>query len=230
MFSAFTVLSPDGWMVKLRDNRRAYRTRDAGAPSHHSGQPDNAVAPVWPTASCCGHYWRHAVRPCSACLQGCRAREDFPSGATAWCPRSRNGLSCSGSGPCCPERVQFGTRRLVPYRLSSSWWLALRQCGQLTSWPTAEAAFPRGFLSLDPKPSHQEGEAMSATTSDTTTEVLASPFTINKLLIKNRIVLGPTAVLRPTENGRPSGQTIAFLARRAKGRRGAGHHRRLGGE
>ena len=61
---------------------------------------------------------------------------------------------------------------------------------------------------------------MSATTSDTTTEVLASPFTINKLLIKNRIVLGPMAVLRPTENGRPSGQTIAFLARRAKG--GAG--------
>lgn len=61
---------------------------------------------------------------------------------------------------------------------------------------------------------------MSATTSDTTTEVLASPFTINKLLIKNRIVLGPMAVLRPTENGCPSGQTIAFLARRAKG--GAG--------
>ena len=61
---------------------------------------------------------------------------------------------------------------------------------------------------------------MSATTLDTTTEVLASPFTINKLLIKNRIVLGPMAVLRPTENGRPSGQTIAFLARRAKG--GAG--------
>jgi 2,4-dienoyl-CoA reductase-like NADH-dependent reductase (Old Yellow Enzyme family) len=58
---------------------------------------------------------------------------------------------------------------------------------------------------------------MNAITSDTTTEVLASPFTINKLLIKNRIVLGPMAVLRPTENGRPSGQTTAFLARRAKG-------------
>jgi 2,4-dienoyl-CoA reductase-like NADH-dependent reductase (Old Yellow Enzyme family) len=37
---------------------------------------------------------------------------------------------------------------------------------------------------------------MSATTSDTTTEVLASPLTINKLLIKNRIVLGPMAVLK----------------------------------
>ena len=32
---------------------------------------------------------------------------------------------------------------------------------------------------------------MSAMTSDTTTEVLASPFAINKLPIKNRIILGP---------------------------------------
>ena len=61
---------------------------------------------------------------------------------------------------------------------------------------------------------------MSATTSDTATEVLASPFTINTLTIKNRIVLGPMAVLRPTEDGRPSEQTIAFLTRRARG--GAG--------
>ena len=58
---------------------------------------------------------------------------------------------------------------------------------------------------------------MNVITSDTTTGVLASPFTINKLLIKNRIVLGPMAVLRPTANGRPSKQTIAFLTRRAKG-------------
>ena len=70
---------------------------------------------------------------------------------------------------------------------------------------------------------------MNVTTPDTTTEVLASPFAINKLLIKNRIVLGPMAVLRPTEDGRPSEQTIAFLTRRA-GRRGAGYRRRLGGE
>ena len=58
---------------------------------------------------------------------------------------------------------------------------------------------------------------MNVITSDITTGVLASPFTINKLLIKNRIVLGPMAVLRPTANGRPSEQTIAFLTRRAKG-------------
>ena len=61
---------------------------------------------------------------------------------------------------------------------------------------------------------------MSATTSDTATEVLASPFTINTLTVKNRIVLGPMAVLRPTADGRPSAQTIAFLTRRARG--GAG--------
>lgn len=47
--------------------------------------------------------------------------------------------------------------------------------------------------------------------------VLASPLTINKLEIRNRIILGPMAVLRPTEEGRPSAQTIAFLKRRAKG-------------
>ena len=71
---------------------------------------------------------------------------------------------------------------------------------------------------------------MNAITSDTTTEVLASPFTINKLLIKNRIVLSLMAVLRPTADGRPSEQTIAFLNAPSKGRRGAGHRRRLGGE
>lgn len=50
-----------------------------------------------------------------------------------------------------------------------------------------------------------------------TTGVLASPFKINNLEIKNRIILGPMAVLRPTEDGRPSDQTIAFLTRRARG-------------
>jgi 2,4-dienoyl-CoA reductase-like NADH-dependent reductase (Old Yellow Enzyme family) len=58
---------------------------------------------------------------------------------------------------------------------------------------------------------------MNLTTSDSAAEVLAAPFTINKLLIRNRIVLGPMAVLRPTHNGRPSEQTIAFLRRRARG-------------
>ena len=51
----------------------------------------------------------------------------------------------------------------------------------------------------------------------TTTNILASPLKINNLEIRNRIVLGPMAVLRPTEDGRPSEQTIAFLTRRAKG-------------
>jgi 2,4-dienoyl-CoA reductase-like NADH-dependent reductase (Old Yellow Enzyme family) len=55
------------------------------------------------------------------------------------------------------------------------------------------------------------------TTSSTSAEVLASSFFINKLQIENRIVLGPMAVLRPTDDGRPSEQTIAFLTRRAKG-------------
>ena len=48
-------------------------------------------------------------------------------------------------------------------------------------------------------------------------EVLSSPLTINKLVLKNRIILGPMAVLRPTDDGRPSEQSIAFLKRRAKG-------------
>ncbi len=48
-------------------------------------------------------------------------------------------------------------------------------------------------------------------------EVLSSPLTINRLVLKNRIILGPMAVLRPTDDGRPSDQSIAFLKRRAKG-------------
>ncbi|GAB7549452.1 oxidoreductase [Cupriavidus sp. 8B] len=51
----------------------------------------------------------------------------------------------------------------------------------------------------------------------TKANVLASPLKINNLEIKNRIILGPMAVLRPTADGRPSDQTLAFLTRRAKG-------------
>ena len=48
-------------------------------------------------------------------------------------------------------------------------------------------------------------------------EVLGSPLRINSLELKNRIILGPMAVLRPTDDGRPSTQSIAFLRRRAQG-------------
>ncbi|WP_054685055.1 oxidoreductase [Microbacterium sp. No. 7] len=58
-------------------------------------------------------------------------------------------------------------------------------------------------------------------TSTTAAEVLGQPLTINKLAIKNRIFLGPMAVLQPTEDGRPSDQSIAFLKRRAEGGAGA---------
>lgn len=58
---------------------------------------------------------------------------------------------------------------------------------------------------------------MDATTVRSAREVLGSEFTINRLPIKNRIVLGPMSVLRPTEDGRPSAQTIAFFERRAAG-------------
>jgi 2,4-dienoyl-CoA reductase (NADPH2) len=52
------------------------------------------------------------------------------------------------------------------------------------------------------------------------TEVLSSSWKIDGLTIKNRFVLSPMAVLRPTKEGSPSEQTIAFLTTRAKG--GAG--------
>lgn len=52
-------------------------------------------------------------------------------------------------------------------------------------------------------------------------ETLGKPLTINRLTIKNRIFLGPMAVLQPTEDGRPSDQSIAFLRRRAEGGVGA---------
>lgn len=54
-----------------------------------------------------------------------------------------------------------------------------------------------------------------------TAAVLGAPLTINKLTLKNRIILGPMAVLQPTEDGRPSDQSIAFLVRRAHGGAGA---------
>jgi 2,4-dienoyl-CoA reductase-like NADH-dependent reductase (Old Yellow Enzyme family) len=60
---------------------------------------------------------------------------------------------------------------------------------------------------------------MSAETA-TVAEVLSSPWKINGLIIKNRYVLSPMAVLQPTKDGHPSDQTIAFLTARARG--GAG--------
>ncbi|KAB1652845.1 NADH:flavin oxidoreductase [Pseudoclavibacter chungangensis] len=57
--------------------------------------------------------------------------------------------------------------------------------------------------------------------SNTTAEILGTPLTINKLTLKNRIILGPMAVLQPTQDGRPSNQSIAFLKRRAQGGAGA---------
>lgn len=58
---------------------------------------------------------------------------------------------------------------------------------------------------------------MKQTIPTSAREVLGTPLAINKLIIKNRIILGPMAVLRPTEDGRPSEQSIVFLRRRAKG-------------
>jgi len=55
------------------------------------------------------------------------------------------------------------------------------------------------------------------TTKNNPAAVLGSPLKINGVEIKNRIILGPMAVLRPAADGRPSAQTIAFLKRRAKG-------------
>lgn len=46
---------------------------------------------------------------------------------------------------------------------------------------------------------------------------LFRPIRINELALANRVVLGPMAVLSPTEDGRPSDQTIAFLTARARG-------------
>jgi len=56
--------------------------------------------------------------------------------------------------------------------------------------------------------------------ADSVTQALFRPLRLNGVEIKNRIVLGPMAVLQPRQDGRPSEQTIAFLAERARG--GAG--------
>lgn len=48
-------------------------------------------------------------------------------------------------------------------------------------------------------------------------DTLGAPLRVNSVTIKNRIVLGPMAVLRPTADGRASDQSIAFLERRARG-------------
>ncbi|MFT3721700.1 NADH:flavin oxidoreductase [Pseudorhodoferax sp.] len=46
---------------------------------------------------------------------------------------------------------------------------------------------------------------------------LFAPITINRLTLRNRLVLAPMAVLCPEADGRASDQTIAFLAARAQG-------------
>lgn len=51
----------------------------------------------------------------------------------------------------------------------------------------------------------------------TTADVLSSPWKIDGLTVKNRYVLSPMAVLRPTSEGHPSEQSIAFLTTRARG-------------
>ncbi|OBJ83306.1 NADH:flavin oxidoreductase [Mycobacterium sp. 1245852.3] len=47
--------------------------------------------------------------------------------------------------------------------------------------------------------------------------VLFSPLTINSVTIANRIVMSPMAALASLPDGRPSEQSLAFLAERAKG-------------
>lgn len=58
------------------------------------------------------------------------------------------------------------------------------------------------------------------TETPTAAEVLSTSWKIDGLTIKNRYVLSPMAVLRPTKDGHPSDQTIEFLTTRARG--GAG--------
>jgi 2,4-dienoyl-CoA reductase (NADPH2) len=48
-------------------------------------------------------------------------------------------------------------------------------------------------------------------------EVLSQPIQINRLTIKNRLVMGPMAASAPTDEGRPSAQTVAFFEARARG-------------
>jgi 2,4-dienoyl-CoA reductase (NADPH2) len=46
---------------------------------------------------------------------------------------------------------------------------------------------------------------------------LIAPLRIGSLSLRNRIFMGPMAALQPQADGRPSAQTIAFLAARARG-------------
>lgn len=48
-------------------------------------------------------------------------------------------------------------------------------------------------------------------------DALISPLQIGSLTVRNRIFMGPMAALEPTSEGKPSDQTIAFLAARARG-------------
>ena len=46
---------------------------------------------------------------------------------------------------------------------------------------------------------------------------LFEPITINKMVVNNRIVMGPMAANSPAEDGTPSDQTVAFFEARARG-------------
>lgn len=48
-------------------------------------------------------------------------------------------------------------------------------------------------------------------------DVLFQPLRVGNLTLKNRLVLGPMAVLQPQVDGRPSEQTLAFFEARARG-------------
>lgn len=48
-------------------------------------------------------------------------------------------------------------------------------------------------------------------------DVLFQSLRVGSLELKNRLILGPMAVLQPQKDGRPSAQTIAFLEARARG-------------
>lgn len=54
---------------------------------------------------------------------------------------------------------------------------------------------------------------------DQTANILAEPNKIDKLTLRNRIVMDPMAASAPTKDGGPSEQTLAFFEARA-GRRG----------
>ena len=49
------------------------------------------------------------------------------------------------------------------------------------------------------------------------TDVLFRPLRLGELQLSNRIIQGPMAALQPRPDGRPSEQTLAFLAARARG-------------